>query len=122
MLTTVNRRARRQLVQRRVRRKVAGSAARPRLLVQSTLKHFYAHVVDDKAGTTLCSVSTLHAEVKGKVPNGGNIAAAVVVGEVMGAQLKSKGIVEIVFDRGGRLYHGRVKAAADAVRKQGIVF
>ncbi len=122
MLSRVNRSVRRQLVQRRVRRKVVGSAERPRLLVQGTLKHFYAHVVDDQAGNTLCTVSTLDAAVKGKAPKGGNIAAAIVVGEALGAQLKSKGIAKVVFDRGGRVYHGRVKAAADAVRKQGIVF
>ena len=122
MLSQTNRQWRRRLVKRRIRRKVVGTAARPRVCVHRTLKHFYAQAVDDDRGVTLCTASTVDAEVKGKAKNGGNIAAAAAVGEVLGARLKDKGVATIVFDRGGRLYHGRVRAAADAVRKQGIEF
>ena len=122
MLSQIDRNKRRRVIQRRIRRKVSGTAERPRLCVHRTLKHFYAHAVDDQVGSTLCTVSTLDSEVKSKVSRGGNVAAASAVGEVLGARLKAKGIEVVVFDRGGRLYHGRVKAAADALRKQGIQF
>jgi large subunit ribosomal protein L18 len=122
MLSQTDRQWRRRLIKRRIRRKVVGTAARPRLCVHRTLKHFYAQAVDDDRGITLCTASTMDAEVKGKVKQGGNIAAASAVGEVLAARLKDKGVGTVVFDRGGRLYHGRVRAAADAVRKQGIVF
>jgi large subunit ribosomal protein L18 len=122
MLSQTDRQWRRGLIKRRIRRKIAGTAARPRLFVHRTLKHFYAQVVDDQKGVTLATASTIDAEVKGKLNNGGNIAAASAVGEVLGARLKDKGVTTVVFDRGGRLYHGRVRAAAEAVRKQGIEF
>lgn len=122
MLTKTDRRWRRSLVKRRIRRKVVGTAERPRVSVHRTLKHFYAQAVDDDRGVTLCTASTLDAEVKGKTQHGSNIAAASAVGEVLGARLKDKGVATVVFDRGGRLYHGRVRAAAEAVRKQGIKF
>ncbi len=122
MLSQTNRRWRRRLVKRRIRRKVVGTAERPRVCVHRTLKHFYAQAVDDHRGVTLCTASTMDAEIKGKAQHGGNIAAASAVGELLGARLKEKGVATVVFDRGGRLYHGRVRAAADAVRKQGIEF
>lgn len=122
MLKKTDRRWRRGLLKRRIRRKVVGTAGRPRLSVHRTLKHFYAQAVDDDRGVILCTASTMDAEVKGKAKQGGNIAAATLVGEILGARLKDQGVTTVVFDRGGRLYHGRVRAAADAVRKQGIVF
>lgn len=122
MLKKTDRRWRRGLIKRRIRRKVVGTEARPRLSVHRTLKHFYAQAVDDDRGVILCTASTMDAEVKGKAKQGGNIAAATLVGEILGARLKDQGVTTVVFDRGGRLYHGRVRAAADAVRKQGIVF
>ncbi len=122
MLSQINRQWRRRLVKRRIRRKVVGTAARPRVCVHRTLKHFYAQAVDDDRGVILCTASTMDAAVKGKAKSGGNIAAATAVGEVLGARLKEKGVASVVFDRGGRLYHGRVRAAADAMRKQGIEF
>lgn len=122
MLKKTDRRWRRGLLKRRIRRKVVGTAGRPRLSVHRTLKHFYAQAVDDDRGVILCTAYTMDAEVKGKAKQGGNIAAATLVGEILGARLKDQGVTTVVFDRGGRLYHGRVRAAADAVRKQGIVF
>jgi len=122
MLTKTDRRWRRSLVKRRIRRKVVGSAARPRVSVHRTLKHFYAQAVDDDRGVTVCTASTLDAELKGKTKQGGNIAAASAVGELLGSRLKDQGVATVVFDRGGRVYHGRVRAAAEAVRKQGIEF
>jgi large subunit ribosomal protein L18 len=122
MLSQIDREARRRKVKRRIRQKISGSAERPRLAVHRTIKHFYVQAVDDAAGSTLCAASTLDTEVKGKQPRGGNIAAAEAVGEVMAARLKEKGIQAVVFDRGGRIYHGRVRAVAEAMRKQGIQF
>jgi large subunit ribosomal protein L18 len=122
MLSQIDREARRRKVKRRIRQRVSGSAERPRLAVHRTIKHFYAQAVDDAAGKTLCSASTLDQEVKGKNAGGGNIAAAQAVGEVLAARLKENGIQAVVFDRGGRIYHGRVRAAAEALRKQGIRF
>ena len=108
--------------QRRVRAKVSGTAARPRLRVTRTNGHIYAQVIDDVAGVTLVSASTVDAEVKGDLKNGANIEAAKAVGEAVGRRAVDAGIKEVVFDRGGRIYHGRVKALADGVRSAGLEF
>jgi large subunit ribosomal protein L18 len=108
--------------QRRVRGKVNGTDARPRLRVTRSNAHIYAQVIDDVAGVTIASASTLDAEVKTAIKLGGNIAAAKVVGEVVGKRALDKGVTEVVFDRGGRLYHGRVKALADGAREAGLTF
>jgi large subunit ribosomal protein L18 len=122
MLSQIDREARRRRVKRRIRQKISGTAERPRLFVHRTTKHFYAQAVDDAGGRTLCSASTLDKDVRGKQASGGNVAAAKAVGEVMAERLKEQGIQTVVFDRGGRIYHGRVRAAAEALRKQGIQF
>jgi len=102
----------------RIRRRVAGSGARPRLAVFRSLKHIYAQVIDDAAGHTVVAASS---NEKNGV-NGGNIAGAKAVGKLVAERAKDKGIEAVVFDRGGYLYHGRVKALADAAREAGLKF
>jgi len=108
--------------QRRVRAKVSGTAARPRLRITRTNGHIYAQVIDDVAGSTLVSASSIDAEVKADLKNGANIEAAKAVGESVGRRAVEAGIKEVVFDRGGRIYHGRVKALADGARSAGLEF
>jgi large subunit ribosomal protein L18 len=104
----------------RVRKKVFGSEARPRLSVFRSLKHIYAQVIDDTTQTTLAFASTLDAELKGKF--GANKEAAKAVGSLVAKRAIDKGIKSVVFDRGGYLYHGRIKSLADAAREAGLEF
>jgi large subunit ribosomal protein L18 len=106
----------------RVRKRVRGSAERPRLNVYRSNKHIYAQVIDDVNGTTLVSASTLDKELRDVIENGGNIEAARKVGELVAKRALSKGLSSVVFDRGGYLYHGRVRALADAAREAGLQF
>lgn len=106
----------------RVRKTVSGTAGRPRLCVFRSLKHIYAQVVDDTARLTLASASTAEPEFKKDAKTGGNIAAATQVGKLVAARALEKGVKQVVFDRGGYLYHGRVKALADAARAGGLDF
>ncbi len=106
----------------RIRKKVVGVADCPRVCVHRSPNHFYVQVIDDSAGKVLFGLSTLTKDVKSKVKNGGNINAATALGEVFAKMAQSKGIKQISFDRGGYLYHGRVKAFADAARKAGMEF
>lgn len=108
--------------QRRVRSKVSGTAARPRLRITRTNIHIYAQVIDDVAGTTLVSASTVDAEVRKSLKSGGNADAAKAVGEAIGKRAVDAGIKQVVFDRGGRIFHGRVKALADGARSAGLEF
>jgi large subunit ribosomal protein L18 len=108
----------RNAVHRRIRRKVQGSPARPRLAIYRSLNHIYAQVIDDENGLTLCSASTTEKDLKGAT--GGNIEAAQRVGRVIAERAQSAGIAQVVFDRGGYLYHGRVKALTDAAREAGL--
>lgn len=108
--------------QRRVRGKVAGSAERPRLRVTRSNANIYAQVIDDGTGTTLASASTLDADLKGVVKNGSNIEAAKAVGELVARRALEAGITTVIFDRGGRLYHGRVKSLAEGARGAGLSF
>jgi large subunit ribosomal protein L18 len=108
--------------QRRVRGKVSGTTARPRLRVTRSNAQIYAQIIDDVTGLTIASASTLDAEVKGAIKNGSNVAAANAVGVAVGKRALEKGVTEVVFDRGGRLYHGRVKALADGAREAGLTF
>ena len=108
--------------QRRVRGKVSGTAERPRLRVTRTNAHIYAQLIDDVAGTTLASASTIEPELNKDLKNGANVDAARAVGEAVGQRAKAKGITSVVFDRGGRIYHGRVKALADGARSAGLEF
>ena len=104
----------------RVRARVSGQTARPRLCVYRSLGHFYVQAIDDQLGVTLATASTL--ELRGEKAKTGNIQAAKKVGELIAARLKEKGLETVVFDRGGYLYHGRVKAVADAARAAGLKF
>lgn len=107
---------------RRIRLKVHGCNNRPRLTLRRSLKNLHACILDDSANKILFSLSTLDKEIKSKIPNAGNIKAAQYFGEVVALKAKEKGIVRIVFDRAGYLYHGRVRAFADALRKGGLEF
>ncbi len=106
----------------RVRRKVMGTPERPRLNVYRSLKNIYAQIIDDIKGETLISASTLEQDIKDKVKNTGNKEAAKIVGNIIAERALSQGIENVVFDRGGNLYHGRVKALADAAREKGLKF
>ena len=112
----------RRTIHRRVRQRVTGKEERPRLSVFRSLKHIYAQVVDDATGRTLVSASTLDKQVREQASYGGNVAAAKVVGRVLGERAKKAGVTRVVFDRGGYEYHGRVKAVADAAREAGLDF
>src|SRR4051812_41345463 len=103
----------RQAVHRRIRRKVRGTAERPRLAIYRSLNHIYAQVIDDDSGKTLVSASSVEKDLKGST--GGNIEAASRIGTAVAERALAQGITNIVFDRGGYRYHGRVKALSDAV-------
>ena len=107
---------------KRIRKKIAGTAARPRLCVFKSLKNMYAQIVDDATGRVITGVSTLTPDVKGGVPYGGNAKSAKIVGESLARRAIGLGIKEIVFDRNGFKYHGRVKALADGAREGGLIF
>jgi len=120
MITKADKNAVRKKRHARVRSKLSGTAARPRLNVYRSNKHIYAQLIDDVNGVTLASASTLDKEVS--VESAGNIDAAVKIGELVAKRAVEKGIKSVVFDRGGYLYHGRVKALADAARENGLEF
>ncbi len=109
----------RQRVHTRIRKKLAGTTARPRLAIYRSLSHIYAQVIDDARGVTLVSASSNEKGVEGP---GGNVAAAKAIGKRVAERAKESGIEKVVFDRGGYLYHGRVKALADAAREAGLEF
>jgi len=109
-------------IHRRIRKHLSGSPVRPRLAVFRSNKHIYAQIIDDAKGTTLAAASTLDADAKKDLKNGGNVAAAKVVGKLIAERAKAEGISAVLFDRGGYLYHGRVKALADAAREAGLRF
>jgi len=102
---------------RRIRKQVSGTPERPRLRVNRSLKHIYAQIIDDVSGRTLAAESSVALKIAG-----GNIGAAKAVGKSLGEKAKAASIVQVCFDRGGRRYHGRVKALADAAREAGLQF
>ena len=107
----------------RLRQRVTGTAARPRLCVNRTLRHIHAQIIDDVAGVTLASASTVQAVVGAQVEGGkGSVAAARLVGQIVAERAKEKGIDAVVFDRNGNQYHGAVKELADAARAAGLEF
>ena len=116
MITQNKRNEIRQRIHSRIRRKLAGTTERPRLNVYRSLNHIYAQVVDDQTGTTIVSASTI------KLKTGGNVAAAKEIGKTIAELAVAKGVKRVVFDRGGYLYHGRIKALADAAREAGLEF
>ena len=111
----------RQRVHTRIREKMSGTAERPRLNVFRSLNHIYAQLIDDASATTLASASTVTKKGDEK-KSGGNIEAAASVGKLIAERAKDKGVTRVVFDRGGYLYHGRIKALADAAREAGLEF
>ncbi|MCR4398488.1 MAG: 50S ribosomal protein L18 [Firmicutes bacterium] len=106
----------------RVRKRVIGSPERPRLSVFRSLKHIYAQIVVDTDGQTVVHASSLDPEIRAKMKHGGNVDAARAVGDLVARKALEKGITTVVFDRGGYLYHGRVRALADAARAAGLQF
>lgn len=108
----------RRAIHTRIRKKVAGTPQQPRLAIFRSVNHIYAQIIDDKAGTTLAAASTVEGDLRGK--SGGNIEAAQRVGKAIAERALTAGIENVVFDRGGFLYHGRVKALTDAARQAGL--
>jgi len=121
MLTKLGKNATRQRVHQRIRKKLQGTPERPRLNVYRSLNHIYAQLIDDMSGKTLVSASTAEGK-KAESRTGGNVAAAKTVGQTIAERAKAKGISKVVFDRGGYIYHGRVRALADAARQGGLQF
>src|SRR5260370_32255957 len=110
----------RHAIHQRIRSKIRGSGERPRLAVYRSLNHIYAQIVDDSTGATLVTASSTESPLRGR--SGGNIPAAKEVGKLVAERAKAKGISSVVFDRGGYLYHGRVKTLAEAAREAGLEF
>ena len=106
----------------RLRKKVSGTEKRPRLCLYRSLNNLTAQIIDDVSGKTLASLSTFNKDIKKQLPYGGNKKAAEALGRAIAVQAKDKEITSVVFDRGGRQYHGRVKVFADAARKEGLKF
>ncbi len=122
MVSKPNSNKQRQIRHMRVRNKISGTAERPRLSVYRSLNNIYAQVIDDVAQNTIVSASTLDEELKSKLSGTGNKEAAKAVGELVAKRAIEKGIKAVVFDRGGYIYHGRVKELADAAREAGLEF
>jgi large subunit ribosomal protein L18 len=112
----------RRRIHQRLRNRLEGSQERPRLNVYRSLNHIYAQVIDDGNGVTLVAASTVQGRKKGEKRTGGNVASAKEVGKTIAQRAQEKGIKKVVFDRGGYLYHGRIKALADAAREAGLEF
>ncbi|MCR4319959.1 MAG: 50S ribosomal protein L18 [Candidatus Brocadiaceae bacterium] len=106
----------------RIRRKVVGTAERPRLSVYRSLKHIYCQIINDIEGRTLVAASTQSPDLRTQIKYGGNAAAAEIVGKKIAEEAKNKGITKVVFDKGGYKYHGRIKALAEAARKYNLSF
>jgi large subunit ribosomal protein L18 len=116
---------RRERIKHRIRKRVQGTEARPRLTVFRSVAHIYVQVVDDMTGRTIASASSVEPSVKGALEEqarGGNVAGAKAIGKTIAQRLLEKGVKQVVFDRNGFLYHGRVKAVADAAREAGLEF
>ena len=112
----------RQIRHARIRRKISGTPQRPRLNVYRGLKNIHTQIIDDTNGSVLISLSTIDKAVRQKVKYGGNAAAATILGQLVAQKAKEKGITKVSFDRGGYLYHGKIKALAEAARKEGLEF
>lgn len=122
MIAKQDRNQARRVRQRRVRTTVYGTSERPRLNVFRSAQHIYAQIVIDETGRTVASASTLDPEVRGQFKNGGNIEAAKLIGALVAKRAKTAGVSQVVFDRAGYLYHGRVAALAEAAREAGLEF
>ena len=122
-MSTLSRKQQTQKRHKRLRRNLTGTSARPRLAIFRSNNHIYAQVIDDQAQNTLCSASTLDKDLRATLKTGGgNCDASTAVGELVAKRALEKGIQQVVFDRGGNLYHGRVKALAEAAREAGLHF
>ena len=122
MINKIDKNKDRVIRHQRVRKKISGTAERPRLSVYRSLNHISTQLIDDVKGVTLCSASTMEKEIASKVAKMTKTEAAALVGETIGQRAIKAGIKEIVFDRGGYIYTGRVQAVADAARKTGLIF
>ncbi|MCR2043515.1 50S ribosomal protein L18 [Anaerosalibacter massiliensis] len=122
MLKQRNKNEERKKRHMRTRQKLTGTPERPRLNVYRSLEHIYAQVIDDTVGNTIVSASTLDKEIKEKVDNTSNKEAAKLVGELVAKRAQEKGISQVIFDRGGHIYHGRIKELADSAREAGLKF
>lgn len=122
MLKLVARQATRRRIHVRIRRRIRGQEQNLRLNVYRSSQHIYAQLVDDRRGHTVVSASSRDEEVRKTLKSGGNVAAAKVVGKVLAERAKQQGVSQVVFDRGGYAYHGRVRALADAAREGGLKF
>ena len=120
MIHEISRSELRLRIHRRIRRKLRGAPEKPRLSVFRSLKHIYAQIVDDRSGRTLAAASS--TEKSSPARSGGNVAGAREIGQLIAARARQAGITRVVFDRGGYLYHGRVKALAEAARQEGLEF
>ena len=121
-LPELSRNAHRERIHRRVRQRVSGTPERPRLCVYRSLDHIYAQVIDDRSRHTLVSASSIDKETRKKIKGGGNMAAAKIIGKMIAERAIAAGIQQVVFDRGGYKYHGRVEALAQAAREAGLKF
>ena len=121
MLRRITKNEKRGHVHDRIRKKMQGTAERPRLNVYRSLNHIYVQVIDDLHGQTLVSASTAEGKKEDR-RTGGNVASAKAIGKAIAERAKTKGVTQVVFDRGGYIYHGRVKALADAAREAGLKF
>lgn len=121
-MSSISRKQQTQKRHRRLRRQLSGTAARPRLAVFRSNNHIYAQVIDDDAQNTLCAASTLDKDLRTSLNTSATCDASVAVGELVAKRALAQGIQQVVFDRGGNLYHGRVKALADAAREAGLQF
>jgi large subunit ribosomal protein L18 len=122
MISPIDRSTERRRIHKRIRTKVTGSQARPRLCVYRSSKYVYVQIIDDSQGKTLAAASSVEKEVRGDLKQAGNIQAAKLVGKAIAERARAKGIETVVFDRGGYLYHGRIKAVAEAARESGLKF
>ena len=122
MISKVSRTVVRQKKHRRMRNHISGTAARPRLAVFRSNEHMYAQIIDDSCGKTLVSASTTQKDVKAELEKTNDVNAAAYLGTVIGKKAVEAGITEVVFDRGGFIYHGKIQALADAAREAGLVF
>ena len=122
MITKANKNKARLKRHLRVRKKIEGTTARPRLNVFRSSKHIYAQLIDDVKGVTIAAASTMDKELREEIKNGGSVEAASKVGELIAKRAKAQGYDNVVFDRGGYLYHGRIQPLAEAAREAGLEF
>jgi large subunit ribosomal protein L18 len=122
MITPRDRSSERHRIHKRIRETISGNSGRPRLCVYRSLKYIYAQIIDDTQGKTLVAASTLEKSVRGSLTHADNVQASKLVGKAIAERAKAKGIESVVFDRGGYIYHGRIKAVAEAARESGLKF